>query len=709
MVAQEVKVATTATVRVEKVRMSTEEYSVFQARPIERGKEMFTAKIGTGPVAIGQTWMIAGAWGDHPRYGRQFSAFFAALAKPSTPADLDHFLMSGLVPGWKSGHVQALRAHPDRVKMVAMVEKDPSFLVGYAGITEAMVVDLLDVWNRAERFVAMYSGLAEWDISGKTADNLVRVHRTQTIARLTDDPYEDIFGVPLYTWKKAEVVANRLGIESDDPRRVTAGFTHAVKEATWSEGHTWLYLTDALSRSSELLHVPSLVIEAQLDAELTQGKIVQEEEQVFPRELHEAEWMIASSVAKRLDSGNDSGLGLEPQDICADLLSGEQRYAVCMALNSRISLLTGGPGVGKTSTIRQIVKEARSRNIPITLMAPTGKAALRMTEATEYPATTIHRRIRLTPGASSSQVGPNALTGLVVVDEVSMLDTLVAAAVFDATAPSANLLLVGDPDQLPSVGPGAVLRDLISFAGIPHARLSKVFRNDAGIALNAARIREGEPIMCMPDCDIVSADCQEQAAIIIQELIQEHGHERTLVLTPTNGGASGRIYLNEVLQDICNPGDVQDGVGVSHVDPGTLDRSYQSIRTGDKVMVTKNDAELGVFNGQTGVVSSISPRGGIVVSLDGEVVTFKTSERNLLTLAYAITGHKSQGSEEDTVIIPVFPSRVLCREWLYTVLTRAKKRCILVGDVKAIQGAIGKVRLTERRTGLLATMRTVVD
>src|ERR1035437_4119371 len=381
-----------------------------------------------------------------------------------------------------------------------------------------------------------------------------------------------------------------------------------------------------------------------------------------------------------------------------------------MALSEPLCLLTGGPGTGKTTTLKTLISAANSLHLAVTLMAPTGKAAARMTEATGHPASTIHSRLKIVPGNAPKPDSMEPVNGLVIVDEISMLDTSLAAAKLARISPAAQLLLVGDPDQLPSVGPGAVLRDVLIASLILRVHLDKVFRNEAGVAVNADRMRAGQNILDLPDCHIIEANSPDHAQAYIQNILDAMRNSGdwfrdVLVLTPTNDGPCGRYALNALLQPILNPG--KQGTGVvqyagSTKDPdGTVEKRQEELCLGDRVMVIRNHSELGVFNGQVGTVVDLMVPRSLDVEIDGEVIHFAGEDRRLLTLAYAITGHKAQGSEAPTVIVPVFHSRVLSREWLYTVITRAQERCYLIGDVSAIQSCIKVQRAQERRTGLV--------
>jgi exodeoxyribonuclease V alpha subunit len=327
------------------------------------------------------------------------------------------------------------------------------------------------------------------------------------------------------------------------------------------------------------------------------------------------------------------------------------------------------------------------------LLAPTGKAARRMSEATGYAAQTIHSRLKLTPGHYDTE---EELHGLVIVDEVSMLDTVLAAVLLAALSPSATILLVGDPDQLPSVGPGAVLRDLIRIGQIPRVQLTRVFRNDAGVAINAAHIRAGEMIQSLPDCAVIETETAEETADRIIRYVARERPENLLVLVPTNDGPMGRYALCRELQAVLNAERLGTGMVFKR------DRFEEEIRVGDRIMMTRNDSEAGYYNGDQGVIEEVSVPRYLDVRLDGDRLIRLTGDRKRdCTLAYAITGHKSQGSEAATVIVAVQPSRVLSREWLYTAMTRGKKQVYLVGDPRAIEQAIRVVRTPERRTGLV--------
>lgn len=687
----------TKDVVIDAVRSTSDNFSVFSGR---FPGEMFPATIKTfsGPAFMGQRWTIAGQWKEDPKWGKQFVASFAAPSTPTTMAELMSFLPS--VPGWS--HQQAYRIFasilPDDA--IALVESDPQRFLAL-GATEAMIEDLQAAWQRGRGLAQVFAQLGEWGISSKLSERLVKAYRTDTPAILEADPFRPIHEVSHYSFKVADALARVLGLGADDPRRVTAGLAETVRRECIEDGHTWVRGVKALFQTVELLGIDEDPIVEVLENADEGSTIVREGDRLYPGLLHRAEQYIADQLVYR--AGLRSTLGIA-DDMLLDAsygLSDEQQSAVRMALLHPIATLTGGPGVGKTRTIGQIVKEARRMQVAITLMAPTGKAARRMEEATGHAAATIHKTLGLLPGDIEVPEGTVPLTGIVVVDECSMLDTTLAAAMLSGISPRAHVLLVGDPDQLPSVGPGAVLRDILASEILSRTHLTRVFRNDAGIAVNAALIRAGQPIRDLPDCQIMPADTPEDARRLVLDLVSRlqvggYSFDDILVLTPKNDGESGRHTLNGDLQRLLNANEQGCGIELRS------DANSYELRRNDRVIITKNSTELGVSNGEVGTISAVHAPRSIIVQLDDRQVELKGEDRYICQLGYALTVHKAQGSEAPIVIIPVFHSRVLDRAWLYTALTRARSHVYLIGDVAAIQSCIRIARMHERRTGLQA-------
>ena len=705
------------TVRVVRVRSTSETFSVYQAeredQPLGAAVQFLglMVKQFTGPVRQMQRWCIAGSMVDDPRWGQQFAAQFATLATPRDDRELEAFLTSDLIDGWGYWAYDRLaRAGRHWEGGTYRLCEHPEQMTEIEGITPEMIASLQAAWTRGSGLAPIYAQLADWGCNSRQSDALVKHYGFLTVEKLTENPYSDLLEINGYGWKTADAIASALSFAVDDPRRIVAGLEVAVHEATWQGGSTWLDEGASVVAAMYLLHLSSPVVRAELDAAVADGRLVRDGDRIYPESLYRAEQTIAAQVAQRV-----SRHGLSFSDRAASLevpphLSPEQYQAVLMGLAEPLCMLTGGPGTGKTTTLRTLIDDAQAIGLAVTCMAPTGKAAARMAEATGHPASTIHSRLRLRPGDTSMPDDFEPLTGLVIVDEVSMLDTSLAATMLGRIAQSAQILLVGDPDQLPSVGPGAVLRDFISADRLPRVHLDHVYRNEAGIAVNAARMRAGDMLLSLPDCQIINAESQETALLCVLDqvdhaLLAGKSRDQVLVLTPTNDGPVGRYALNQVLQTALAEAPAGSGITQyvpSAKDPdGTVHKRSEELRPGDRVMVTRNSSELGVFNGQTGTITEVHAPKSLDVDIDGAVVNFEGENKRMLTLAYAITGHKSQGSEAPIVIAPIFPSRVLSREWLYTVMTRGKEQCILIGDVPAIQACISVRHCNERRTGLV--------
>jgi exodeoxyribonuclease V alpha subunit len=689
----------TITVTVNRPFKMTDSWALYSAR--EDGN-LFERKVlqFVSPVRAGQRWILAGNEKTDDR-GTAFTAQWAALATPTTLRGLYDFLASGHVEGWNHFDYQTLRDALGDADLLTACEQ-PHRLAAIDGISQEMIDSLHAAWRRGSGLAAVFAQLTEWGCTTRQSESLVKYYGADVIERLRENPYVDMLEILYYGWKSADSIGRWLGIAGDDPRRIAAGLETAVHEDTWKAGHTWLYEGQAVMAAADLLNLPQSTVTRQVDTAVGAAQLIRVGDRIWPESLYAAERTIAAQITQRLTQRQYYGaLGSAEGD--PGQCSPEQWHAVQLALTEPISLLTGGPGTGKTTTLKTLIAAAHDNQLSVTLMAPTGKAAARMTEATGHPATTIHSRLKIVPGNAPRPDSMEPVTGLVIVDEISMLDTSLAAAMLSRISPNAQILLVGDPDQLPSVGPGAVLRDLLIANRIPRVHLDKVYRNEAGIAVNAARMRAGQNILDVPDCQIIPATSPEHAQTELFAAITNHLD--ALVLTPTNDGPCGRYALNALLQPILNPGKVGTGIvqyAGSTKDPdGTVEKRQEELCLGDKVMVMRNHSELGVFNGQVGTVVDVMVPRSLDVEIDGEVIRFAGEDRRLLTLAYAITGHKAQGSEAPTVIVPVFRSRVLSREWLYTVITRARERCYLIGDVQAIQSCIKIQRAQERRTGLV--------
>jgi exodeoxyribonuclease V alpha subunit len=523
-------------------------------------------------------------------------------------------------------------------------------------------------------------------------------------------------------FKTADRIAAAIGVAVDSPERMQAGVLQVVHDVT-EAGHVWTGEEELMARSAQMLGLDADDQEVRarlghaLRALVLAGRAVVEDAEaeriVYAAEMHAAEVRlakrlaeIASAPAKALDGVGAAMSAFESRARVE--LAPEQRSAIEEAAKRSMLVVTGGPGVGKTTIVRAILAVLARAKVEVRLAAPTGRAAKRMSEATGAEATTLHRLLEFEPktmGFKRNRSYPIE-GGAIVVDEASMLDLPTADALTQAVAPGTRLILVGDVDQLPSVGPGAVLRDILACRAVPSVRLGTIFRQAARslIVTNAHRINQGEPPLAAPpgaDADffVVERRDPEKARDTLIELVASRIPNRfgldpvrdVQVLTPMNRGPAGAVALNEALQAALNPrGEA-------------LVRGSRTYRVGDKVMQLRNDYDRNVFNGDVGFVTSIDPEeGSMSIRFDEREVAFEGTDLDDLSLAYACTVHKSQGSEYPAVVVPLLTTHfvMLSKNLLYTAVTRGKRLVVLVCDPRALELALSQRRREDRRTRL---------
>jgi exodeoxyribonuclease V alpha subunit len=557
----------------------------------------------------------------------------------------------------------------------------------------------------------------------------VRIYKTygdDAVERVRENPYRlalDIHGVG---FKTADLIAQRLGIPKDAPVRAQAGVRNVLQEIA-GEGHcaaTWDGLRD---RASRLLEIPGPIIEEAIATELAAQNLVAEpidgEPALFLAALHRAEQGVAQHIV-RLQQGEATWGRIDVDKAVPWVerrtglhLSDSQRAAVARAINGKVTVITGGPGVGKTTVVNSILQILGAKGVKVLLCAPTGRAAKRLAESTGAQAKTIHRLLEFDPrtmGFKRDQTDPLDAE-LVVVDEVSMVDVVLMNQFLRAVPDHAGVLLIGDVDQLPSVGPGAVLADLIASGVVHTARLTDIFRQAATsrIVINAHRINQGwspeRPDSQHADSDffVIAADTPEVIHDRLLQVVTEriprrfglHPIDDIQVLTPMNRGGLGARSLNIELQQRLNP----------HGEP-RLSRFGWTYAPGDKVIQTVNDYDKEVFNGDIGRIAAIDPEEGLVqIEYDGRRVEYEAAELDEVSLAYAITVHKSQGSEYPAVVIPVATQHhtLLERNLLYTAVTRGRRLVVIVADTRALTMAVKRVGSVKRLTNLGQRLRTL--
>jgi exodeoxyribonuclease V alpha subunit len=608
-------------------------------------------------------------------------------------------------------------------KVFDIIETTPDRLREVDGIGPVRAASILAAWAEQKAVREIMVFLHSHGVGTARAVRIFKTYGADAIQVMTENPYRlarDIRGIG---FKTADAIAMKLGIEKTAMIRVRAGISYALTEAM-DDGHCGLPTEELLPLAEKLLEVPRDLIRTALDLELQEGTVVAdrvgETACIFLAGLHRAERVIAERLM-RLANGTlpwpwiDANKALPWVEQRIGLALAERQVAaIRLALISKALVMTGGPGVGKTTIVKGILRILAAKGTNILLCAPTGRAAKRMTEATGFEAKTIHRLLEVDPrGGGFKRGDDNPLDcDLLVIDEASMVDVMLMQALMKAVPGKAALLIVGDIDQLPSVGPGQVLADVISSGAVPVVRLTEVFRQAAQsrIITSAHRINQGSiPDLSAPetasDFYFVQADDPETAVSRIIELVKTRIPKRfrldpirdIQVLCPMNRGGVGARSLNIELQAALNP-----------ASDHKVERFGWTFAPGDKVMQIENDYDKDVYNGDIGTIERINPADGeLTANFDGRAVTYGFGELDMLVPAYAATIHKSQGSEYPAVVIPVMTQHyaMLQRNLLYTGVTRGKKLVVLVGQKKAVAIAVRNVSGRRRWSKLQEWLR----
>jgi exodeoxyribonuclease V alpha subunit len=690
-----------------------------------RGHRELVTVVGHAAVISAGEWITgSGDWVNDRTHGQQFKARFLRTSTPTSVEGIEKYLASGMIRG--IGPVYAkklLRAFGEKVFDV--IEAQPDRLREVDGIGPVRANRIAVAWAEQKVVREIMVFLHSHGVGTARAVRIYKTYGADAIQVMSENPYRlarDIRGIG---FKTADAIAMKLGIDKTAMIRVRAGISYALTEAM-DEGHCGLPAAELTPLAEKLLDVPQDLIRTALDLELADGTVIADRlgdlDCVFLAGLHRAEQAIAerlSTLIKRklpwppIDPGKaipwiEQRTGLT--------LAESQGAAVRMALASKVLVITGGPGVGKTTIVNTILRILTAKNVRLLLCAPTGRAAKRMNEATGLEAKTIHRLLEVDPkGGGFRRNDANPLDcDLLVVDETSMVDVLLMNALVKAIPDKAALLIVGDVDQLPSVGPGQVLADMIASAAIPVVRLTEVFRQAAAsrIIVNAHRINQGViPDLRKPDAEsdfyFVEAEDPETAVPLIIELVKTRIPRRfgldpirdIQVLCPMNRGDVGARSLNIELQAALNPAGERK-----------IERFGWTFAPGDKVMQIENDYDKEVYNGDIGYVKDIElDDGELTASFDGRSVTYSFGELDALVPAYAATIHKSQGSEYPAVVIPVMTQHyaMLQRNLLYTGVTRGERLVVLVGQKKAVAIAVRSVSGRRRWSKLREWLQSV--
>ncbi len=668
----------------------------------------------------GESLRLRGRWRSHPQYGRQFEVESYQTVLPATIQGIRRYLGSGLIKGIGPKMAERIVDHFGEATL-AVIEETPGRLVEVAGLGPKRTALITSAWEEQKAIKEVMVFLQGVGVSTSLAVRIYKTYRDDAIGVVRREPYRlaaDVWGVG---FKTADQIAQRLGIPHDSPERVKAGLQFALSQAS-EDGHCYLPETELVAGASELLEVDAALAGRCLDELVAEEGVAAEPlpttgsaptrpgvgRAIWLVPFHRAEAALAGGLLRLLHVPADRLAAFQTVDWTVALdwlgratgarLAPEQAAAVRLALTERVAVLTGGPGCGKSYTVRAIVTLARAKRAKVILAAPTGRAAKRLSELAGMEATTLHRLLQLRPGGDAAFDREHPLDAdLVVVDEASMLDLLLANKLLKAVPPGAHLLLVGDVDQLPSVGPGEVLRDLLAAATLPRVRLTQIFRQAqrSGVVTNAHRINAGHQPLTrgLPDFFLFAQDDPEQAADLVVDVVANRLPRRfsldprrdVQVLCPMHRGPAGAGALNERLQTALTP--ARAGLAERRVGG----RVY---RVGDKVMQIRNNYDkgtAGVFNGSVGVVTTLSLEDQqLRVLLDeDEEVGYSFDELDELTHAYAVSIHRSQGSEYPCVVIPLVMGAwlMLQRNLLYTAVTRAKQLVVLVGSKRALANA----------------------
>ena len=710
---------------IERVTFFNEENGFAVIKVKVRGQHEPVTVVGSLPSVNPGEWLTAeGRWVQDRQFGLQFRAELLRCAAPTTREGIEKYLASGMVKGIGPGYASKLVAKFGE-KIFDIIENYSGRLEEVDGIGPERRRRIKAAWAEQKIIREIMVFLHSNGVGTSRAVRIYKTYGEQAIETLRANPYvlaQDIRGIGFHT---ADQIAQKMGMPHDSLLRACAGLAHVLSEAT-GQGHCALPVRLLKEEASKLLMVPEAVLESALQRTLNQRELIREEiggeDLVFLPVLKRAEEGVASRV-KQLCAGpvNYPAIDFEKAVTWCEQRSGRvlapsQKAALGQALANRVLIITGGPGVGKTTLVNAILMILRAKRVPCLLCAPTGRAAKRLGETTGLEAKTIHRLLEVAPGKEGFLRNPAHPLDcdLLVVDEVSMVDVTLMNHLMRALPAHAALLLVGDVDQLPSVGPGMVLRDLIDSQTVPVVRLTEVFRQatDSRIITNAHRMNQGllpERPETEKTSDFHFVERAEPEAITetLLQMIKTRIPKRfsldpirdIQVLTPMNRGSLGVRELNVRLQTELNP--------PAAAEP-TVDRFGWQFRVRDKVIQTENDYDKGVFNGDIGQVKSInSEEQELVVDFDGRAVTYQFGELDELALAYAITIHKSQGSEFPAVLIPLAMQQfmLLQRNLIYTAVTRGKQLVVLVGQTKALSTALRNNRTERRFSGLLARLR----
>ncbi|OPX25371.1 MAG: recombinase RecD [Candidatus Latescibacteria bacterium 4484_107] len=688
-------------------------YTVAKLRAKGAGPEPVTLVGSVAEIHPGESVRLKGHWTTHPQYGRQFRIVEYQTVYPSTVEGIRKYLGSGLIKG--IGPVTAKRIVAQfGLKTLDIIERAPDRLTEVEGLGPKRAEMIKHAWIEQQEIKEVMLFLQSHDVSTAYAVKIWKQYGDDAIRIVRENPYrlaKDIWGIGFLI---ADRIAQNLGVDPESAMRLKAGLRYVLGQASEKEGHVFLPADLLISRAAEILKAPEKKLRPCLNDLSREQEVILEDEHVYLPPLHYAEQAVSKKLHQlaQVSKVELRDLGEEVRAVekrTGFTFAERQKEAIAKALSENVLILTGGPGTGKTTTVLGMIALFARRSRSIALCAPTGRAAKRMSEATGREAKTIHRLLKFQPrGGFEYDGNPPLPADVVIVDEVSMIDILLMHHLLKAVRPSATIVFVGDVDQLPSVGPGNVLRDMIASGTVSTVRLDQIFRQArrSRIVVNAHRINEGffPYIKNERAGDFFFIEKAEPAEIVetilslCTERLPLHYEYDPIddiqVLAPMYRGETGTINLNHALQQRLNPQGAE------------IRRGDTLFRVGDKVMQIRNNYQKEVFNGDIGRIVSIDLEEQEMRVRFDTLASYTFSELDELVLAYAISIHKSQGCEFKAVVFPLTTQHymMLQRNLLYTAITRARELVVLVGTKKALGIAVKNDKVSERYTGLAARL-----
>jgi exodeoxyribonuclease V alpha subunit len=700
--------------QLERITYQNEENHYTIARLKVKGQRDLVTIVGClVSIMPGEVLRLKGTWDMHPKYGEQFRVATYESVIPATVKGIERYLGSGLIKG--IGPVMAKRlVQKFGLETLDVIENNIGRLKEVEGIGEKRIDMICTAWSEQKEVRDVMLFLQGHEVSSTYAAKIYRQYGKDSIKVVKENPYQladDIFGIGFLT---ADKIAGNLGIPKDSEMRAEAGILYVLGKLA-DEGHVYYPKEELLEESRKILEIEIQIIAAALAGIVSAKRVVIEDAAVYLAEFYSCETGIAYSLGTILNMPKNT-LRIDPdaairsaQDELKITLAENQKKAVIESLNAKAMVITGGPGTGKTTIINSIIRIYRRSGRQVLLAAPTGRAAKRMCETTGFEARTIHRLLEFSPknGGFKKNENERLDADLIIIDEASMVDTVLMHHLLKAVRPESTLVLVGDIDQLPSVGPGNVLKDIIESNSIATIRLNEIFRQsrESKIIVNAHRINSGEfPYIeserdQLQDFYFVEIEEPEKVSEMIIHMCRNRIPERfgfhplndVQVLTPMHRGIIGASSLNTALQKELNTSGDE------------LQRGGRVFKNGDKVMQIRNNYDKDVFNGDIGRIVSIDREAQeLTVNFDGRTVGYDFADLDEIVLAYAISVHKAQGSEYQAVVMPLLTQHYLLlqRNLLYTAITRGKKLVVIIGTKKALAIAIRNNKQQLRYTRL---------